>query len=176
LNPKISDFLKKDGNMYYFDILEAFYKNKVKYLIVGGLAVNLYGVPRVTQDIDLIISTKKPNVLKINSVLKELGYIPRVPVDPADLTDPLKVKDWIENKNLKAFSFYHKKDTYKVIDLLLVHPLQFEESFKNKTVKRVKDVKIYLASLGDLVRTKEFSGRMQDFSDIKMLKKVKDYL
>ncbi len=162
--------------MYYFEILEAFYRNKVKYLIVGGLAVNLYGVPRLTQDIDLIISTKKQNILKINSVLKELGYIPRLPVDPNDLTDSGKVKDWVENRNLKAFSFHHKKDTFKVIDILLVHPLQFEESFKNKTVKKAGGVEIYLASLNDLIKTKEFSGRMQDSSDIKMLKKISKYL
>ncbi|MGC1404919.1 MAG: DUF6036 family nucleotidyltransferase [Thermodesulfobacteriota bacterium] len=162
--------------MYYFEILEAFYKNKVKYLIVGGLAVNLYGVPRLTQDIDFIISTKKQNILKINSVLKDLGYIPRLPVDPKDLTDSGKVRDWVENRNLKAFSFYHKKDSFKVIDILLVHPLQFEESFKNKTVKKTKDVEIYLASLIDLIKTKEFSGRMQDSCDIKMLKKISKYL
>lgn len=161
--------------MYYFEILEAFYKNKVRYLIVGGLAVNLYGVPRMTQDIDLIISTKKQNILKINATLKDLGYIPRLPVDPKDLADSAKVRDWIENKNLKAFSFYHKKENFKVIDILLVHPLQFEESFKNKTVKKAKDVEIYLASLSDLIKTKEFSGRMQDSSDIKMLKKIRNY-
>ncbi|MBI5607237.1 MAG: hypothetical protein HY879_28220, partial [Deltaproteobacteria bacterium] len=151
-------------------------KKKIKYLIVGGLAVNLYGVPRVTQDIDLIISTKKPNILKIIKVLNDLGYIPRLPVNPKDLTDSEKVKDWIENRNLKAFSFYHKRDNYKVIDILLVHPLHFEESFKSKTVKKVEDVEIYLASINDLIITKEFSGRMQDASDIKMLKKVRKYL
>ena len=162
--------------MYYFEILEALYKNKVEYLIVGGLAVNLYGVPRVTQDIDLIISTKKSNILKINAVLEDLGYTPRLPVKPQDLADPAKVRDWIENKNLKAFSFYHKKDNYKVIDILLVHPLHFEESFKNKTIKKLKDMEIYLVSLSDLIKTKEFSGRLQDYSDINMLNKIKKYL
>lgn len=97
-------------------------------------------------------------------------------MNPKDLTDSEKVKDWIENKNLKAFSFYHKEDNYKVIDILLVHPLHFEESFKNKTVKKVKDFEIYLASINDLIRTKEFSGRIQDAGDIKMLKKVRKYL
>ena len=162
--------------MYYFEILEALHKKKVKYLIVGGLAVNLYGVPRVTQDIDLIISTKKSNIIKINEILKDLGYIPRLPVNPKDLTDSEKVKDWIENRNLKAFSFYHKKDNYKVIDILLVHPLHFEESFKNKTVKKIENVEIFLASINDLIKTKEFSGRMQDTSDIKILKKIRKYL
>ena len=162
--------------MYYFEILEGLYKSKVKYLIVGGLSVNLYGVPRVTQDIDIVIAMSKENVLKITSLLKELGYVPRLPVNPEDLANPDKVKDWIENKNLKAFSFYHKKDNYKVIDIVLVHPLDFEKSFINRTVKRAKDIDIYLASIDDVVKMKECSGRSQDLSDIEMLNKVRKYL
>lgn len=162
--------------MYYFEILEGLYKSKVKYLIVGGLSVNLYGVPRVTQDIDIVIAMSKENVLKITSLLKELGYIPRLPVNPDDLANPDKVKDWIKNKNLKAFSFYHKKDRYKVIAIVLVHPLDFEESFINRTVKRAKDIDIYLTSIDDMIKMKEFSGRTQDLSDIGMLKKVRKYM
>lgn len=162
--------------MYYFEILEGLYKSKVRYLIVGGLSVNLYGVPRVTQDIDIVIAMDRENVLKITSLLKELSYVPRLPVSPDDLANPDKVKDWIENKNLKAFSFYHKNENYKVIDIVLVHPLDFERSFKNRTVKRAKDIDIYLASIDDVVKMKEFSGRSQDLSDIEMLNKVRKYL
>jgi hypothetical protein len=143
---------------------------------VGGLSVNLYGVPRVTQDIDIVIAMDRENVLKITSLLKELGYVPRLPVSPDDLANPDKVKDWIENKNLKTFSFYHKNENYKVIDIVLVHPLDFEKSFKNRTVKRAKDIDIYLASIDDVVKMKEFSGRSQDLSDIEMLNKVRKYL
>mgnify|MGYP001589470130 FL=1 len=45
--------------MYYFEILEGLYKSKVRYLVVGGLSVNLYGVPRVTQDLSDIEMLKK---------------------------------------------------------------------------------------------------------------------
>ena len=162
--------------MYYFEILEGLYKSKVRYLIVGGLSVNLYGVPRITQDIDIVVAMSKENILKITSLLKGLGYIPRLPVNPDDLANHYKVKDWIENKNLKAFSFYHKKDHYKVIDIVLVHPLDFEKSFINRTVKKAKDIDVYLASVDDIIKMKEFSGRTQDLSDIEMLKKVRKYM
>jgi hypothetical protein len=61
-----------EGKMYYFEILEALYNKRVEYLIIGGLAVNLYGVPRVTQDIDLIISTTKRNITNLLSVKRQL--------------------------------------------------------------------------------------------------------
>jgi len=44
--------------------------------------VNLYGIPRVTQDIDILISFEKKNVEKLMDILKRLDYLPRVPVDP----------------------------------------------------------------------------------------------
>ena len=59
--------------MYYREVLEALYRND-RYLIVGGLAVNLYGVPRITQDIDMIISDDKENVNRLIRVMEELGY------------------------------------------------------------------------------------------------------
>ncbi len=161
--------------MYYFEILKGLYKSNVRYLLAGGLSVNLYGVPRVTQDIDIVIAMDKENVLKLTFLLEELGYVPRLPISPDDLANPDNVKDWIENRNLKAFSFYHKKDNYKVIDIVLVHPLDFERSFNNKTVKKAKDIDLYLASIDDLIKMKEFSGRAQDLSDIEMLNKVRKY-
>ncbi len=162
--------------MYYFEILEEMYKGNIRYLIVGGLSVNLYGIPRVTQDIDIVIAMDKENVLKLTSLLKESGYVPRLPVSPDDMAEPGKVKDWIESRNLKAFSFYHEKDNYKVIDIVLVHPLDFEMSFKNRTVKRAKDIDIYLASIDDIIKMKGFSGRTQDLSDIEMLNKARKHL
>jgi hypothetical protein len=158
--------------MYYFEILEALQSSRIRYLIIGGLAVNLYGVPRVTQDIDLVISTERSNILELLSVLKGLGYVPRLPVNPEDLADPVKVEDWTKNRNMRAFSFYHQKENYRVIDIVLVHPLDFETAFMNRTVKRVKDVEIFLASIDDLIKTKTASGRPQDVSDIEMLRKV----
>ena len=159
--------------MFYLDVLEQFYKNGVRYLIVGGLAVNLYGVPRVTQDIDVIIATDRENILKINSILKDLGYVPRLPVDPDDMSNKNTLTQWIEERNLKAFSFYNKKDNYKVVDIVLVHPLDFEKAFNDRTVRSAAGLDIYLAALDDLIRMKSVAGRGQDLSDVEMLNKVK---
>ncbi|MHA1231793.1 MAG: DUF6036 family nucleotidyltransferase [Candidatus Helarchaeota archaeon] len=162
--------------MYYYDIMKKFFQEGVKYLIVGGLAVNLYGIPRVTQDIDIIISMDKDNILKINRVLKELGYIPKLPVNPDDLANKNILNHWIKNKNLKAFSYYHKVENFKTIDIIVKHPLDFENAFQNKTIKNVGDIEIYLVSLDDLIIMKQNIKRQQDISDIKLLRKVKKWM
>jgi hypothetical protein len=162
--------------MYYFEILEEFFKKGIKYLIVGGLAVNLYGVPRVTKDIEVIISMDENNILKTNEILEKLNYKPKQPVDPDQLANKKILKNWIKEKNLKAFSSYNKSENYKTIDILIDHPLNFENSYQNKIIKKVKPIEIYLAPLNDIITIKRISGRKQDISDIKLLERIKRWI
>lgn len=155
--------------MYYNEILEKLHSQKVRYLIVGGLAVNLHGVPRATQDIDLIISTDKKNILTLVKALTDLGYVPRIPVDPNDLADSDKVNDWVNNKNMKAFSFYHKSENFKVVDIVLVHPLDFNEAYSRRLAVSYRSIEVPTASIDDIITMKKASGRPQDTSDIEML-------
>jgi len=39
------------------------------------------------------------------------------------MADGGRLKEWTEERNMKAFSFYNKEENYKVIDIVLVHPL-----------------------------------------------------
>lgn len=158
--------------MFYFEVFNAFYQEKVKYLVVGGLAVNLHGVPRITYDIDIIISTDRDNVLKLNRTLRDLGYVSRLPVNPDDMADEKTLKDWIENRNMRAFSFYHKKENRKVVDIVLVQPLDFTKAFQRRVIKKVDDIEIYVASIDDMISMKKASNRPKDLSDMEMLKEA----
>ena len=162
--------------MYYFDFLKELHTCGVKYMIAGGLSVNLHGIPRVTQDIDLIISLDKENIILTTIVLKNLGYVPTLPVKAEDLADESIREKWIREKNLIAFSFHHKSDIYKVIDIVLVHPLDFDSAYQKRTVKTVKDFSINLVSIEDLIKMKRFSGRSQDLSDIELLNKLSNFI
>lgn len=162
--------------MFYFDILKAFYDSKIKYMIVGGLSVNLYGIPRVTQDIDVIIALDRTNVIAVNVIMKKLGYLPRLPVNPDNLHDKNIRESWIKDRNLIAFTYYHPAENYKIVDIVISHPVDFDSAYKNKTEKCVKDFKINLISIDDLIKMKTFSGRNQDLSDIELLKKLLKFM
>ncbi|MBI3541120.1 MAG: hypothetical protein HY073_03160, partial [Deltaproteobacteria bacterium] len=60
----------------YQSILTALSKAKVRYLVAGGIAMNLHGFSRATFDLDLIIFLKKENILKFTKVMTKLGYCP----------------------------------------------------------------------------------------------------
>lgn len=158
--------------MFYLDVLTEFYKAHVEYLIVGGVAVNLLGVPRVTTDMDIVISMEKENVKKVISILEKLNFIPLLPVNSEILTDNDTINDWKTNRNLTAFSFYNKQEPYKVIDIILDNK-DFDKSFTNKTIINLGEIEIYVASELDIIEMKQKSAREQDLSDIEMLEKVR---
>jgi hypothetical protein len=48
---------------------------KVKYVVLGGWAVNLYSNPRATADIDFFVSIDEKNVQKIGSTVIRVDVI-----------------------------------------------------------------------------------------------------
>ncbi len=161
--------------MFYIDLLKDLYHSHIQYLIVGGVAVNLHGVPRATFDFDLVISTDKENVLALLQVLKNGGYIPSVPENPALLADAEKIAFWIQEKNLIAFSFFHEKHSHQVVDIILKHPLDFIGAYSRKITKTIDDFELHLASMEDLILMKMESARPKDLKDIEFLNRAIEF-
>jgi hypothetical protein len=159
--------------MFYEEIFKEFSKRKIKYLVVGGLAVNLHGIPRMTQDMDIIVNMGEDNLKKILEGLEALGYKPRLPVKPASLLDPKVRSEWIQSRNLKAFTFVHKGNPAQEVDILLVSPLNFDDAYARKTVKHAGDININLVNISDLILMKEGLGRTTDDYDVKMLRTLR---
>ncbi len=160
--------------MFYEDIFKTFYEKKISYIVVGGIAINLHGAPRMTADLDILADLKKENLSLLLETLKELGYCPRLPVSPQELLDPEKRRFWIEEKSLIAFTFFHPKIQYQEIDLLLKSPVSFGILEKEKTVVTVDSFCIPVISIEHLIEMKRKTGREQDESDIHVLEKIKE--
>ncbi len=62
--------------MNFFDsfnkVLAALDKYQVDYVLVGGYAVALYGIPRATNDIDIFVKPEEENFVKLRSALFEV--------------------------------------------------------------------------------------------------------
>lgn len=158
--------------MEFFELLKSIVNSGVRFLVVGGIAVNLHGIERPTKDIDLVVYLEKKNLLKFLRLMACLGFKPRVPVNATDFADSKKRQDWIKNKNMVVFSFYHEQDIMKVIDVFVRHPLPFAAMYRRRELIQVDQIKIPVIGIMDLIKLKQKAGRMQDLSDISALKKV----
>ena len=86
----------KSKEFYYEEVFRKLQEGEIRYLVVGGIAVSLYGAVRLTVDADIILELSLENIRRFVSVMEELSYKPKVPVDPMDFADPQKRKQWIE--------------------------------------------------------------------------------
>lgn len=146
--------------------------NHVRYLVVGGVAVNLYGIERATADIDMVLALNKENLRKFIEVAKSLGLKPKIPVRLEDLTDDHKRKEWAEGKNMTVFSLYDPQNPFLILDVFIEEPFDFEEVYKFKKKFKLEDITISVVPLKELIAMKEKTGRPQDEADAFHLKKI----
>ena len=64
-------------------IIQLFNKNNVRYLLIGGQAVRLLGLPRYSMDWDFFIPSKDhENFATINELMKDYFDVPLVKIGP----------------------------------------------------------------------------------------------
>lgn len=142
----------------HLDLFAFLNRAGVEYLLVGGVAAIAYGVPRTTQDIDLLINPTVENAKKLLAILKKLGF------GAADLISPEEI---IENE---AVLF---KDYFRVDILTKLKRFEFKDVYhKRSTVQVGKDIFIPMLSFDDLLAEKKSVKRGKDSQDILVLGKM----
>lgn len=157
---------------YYESIFRALNKEKVKYVIVGGIAMNLLGSLRNTADLDILVAMSDENLAKIVNILRKKKYKVHQPVDPMNLAVRKVRERWIKEKNMKAFNFY-KDDGLSEIDIIIDSPISYQQAAKTVIYVNVGKVKLPVISLENLMKMKNKAFRKIDQLDITELKKIK---
>ena len=55
------------------DVFKSFQKHEVRYIVVGGIAAVLYGIPRATFDLDILIEATPENTQHLLDALLDAG-------------------------------------------------------------------------------------------------------
>jgi len=125
-----------------------------KYILIGGFAINYYGFPRATEDIDLLVDPSADNILKIKEALSFLPDNAIEEIAPGDVEKyaVVRVADEI------------------VIDLL---KKACEMTYKEAGVEyfKFKGVNIPIADISTMIKTKQ-GVRPRDKEDLSFLMSV----
>ena len=159
--------------MFYEAVFKEFNEKGIEYLVVGGIAANLHGVPRATADLDLAVAIKEENLKKIVSVMRDLGFQPRLPVEIEDFASLENLEMWHREKNMQVFTFWNPKTPYSEIDIFIHNPIDFNELNRSREMIDAGDLSIPIVSLDCLIELKTLSDREQDRSDIAALEKIR---
>ena len=160
--------------MYFKGLFKKLNHGKIKYLVIGGVAVNLHGYPRMTGDLDILIEMDTKNIKKFVDMVKRLGWKPKVPVQVEAFADAEKRKDWIEEKGMKVFSVYNPKDVFEHIDVMVENYIDFGKAYLKRKIVSVGGVRVPVVSMPDLIRLKKIAGRPRDLTDIRTLLQIQE--
>jgi len=142
-------------NSKQISLLAAFAAAKVEFAVVGGVAVNLHGYLRATNDLDIFIRPTEDNACAAFEALAALGY-PLEGYEAADLLD--------DEDNLR---FGTAEDH---IDILAsIGEMTFDQVWRNRVETEVEGVSIPFISKDDLIANKRQVGRLRDLADVEEL-------
>lgn len=152
--------------MLLYDVIDQLNHFKVRYALVGGYALALHGIVRATLDVDLVLNLAIRDFERAEKALLKAGLQSRLPIRAQDV---IKMrKEYIENRNLVAWSFVDYQNPSRQVDILITENLK---NLKTKTIS-VHGKKIIVVTLEELLRMKTEAGRPQDLVDIENIKKV----
>ncbi|MCS7004580.1 MAG: nucleotidyl transferase AbiEii/AbiGii toxin family protein [Cytophagales bacterium] len=160
--------------MEYLNLFRSLFEAKVRYLICGGLAVNVYGIPRMTADIDLLLDFEEENIRRFEKVVADLAYKSLIPLTLQELLDESYRISVIKNRNLIAYSYYNTRSNYMNLDIMIDMPFSFEEMWKVREIRRTEKIEINIVSLEHLIEMKKYANRIQDQQDISLLSRLKN--
>jgi hypothetical protein len=152
--------------MFIQNVIQALEKYRIKYALVGGYAVALHGAIRGTVDIDIVIALTKASLEGAETALAGIGLQSRLPVTAADVYRFRK--EYIENRNLAAWSFINPDNPIEVVNILITEDVNDLKS----VTRQAFGMNIKVVAIPDLIALKRKSSRPQDIEDIRVLEKL----
>lgn len=146
-------------------------KADVCFLIAGGLAVNVYGLLRMTLDIDLVVQLSADNIARTFDALASTGYHPMIPVTAADFGDVATREKWIREKGMRVLRFHSDQHWQTPVDIFVWEPFPFDVEYRQATIRELAGIgNLRVVSLQTLIRMKKEAGRSQDLADLDNLR------
>jgi hypothetical protein len=143
------------------DIWRQFHINQVKYLTIGGFAVNIYGFNRNTGDIDIYIKDSVENRNNLRKALKDAGIGDFKQIEIIQF-----VPGWTD------FSL----DSGMRLDIMTevkgLENIPFDELWKLATVVMVEEIPVFFLDYNNLIASKKAVNRPKDQLDIEELEKL----
>lgn len=150
------------------ELLERLVEADIRFILVGGLAVNAWGYLRATRDVDVVPDASKENLAKLDALLQELGG--RVDVG-GRLLEPAAISTFLRTGDR----------TLVITELGQVDVLQglpqiptFSELDAEASDIDMEGLSVRICSLEHLLEMKKASERPRDRDDLEALEAAQE--
>jgi hypothetical protein len=147
-------------NLYdeFSAIVHAFNKKKVRFAVVGGLAMAFHDEPRFTRDIDILLHSEDEE--KMVGAMIGLGYSESAKQWKFRST-PILLRRFVKTKG----------EEFVPVDILVGMTKRIDAIVDNAENQPWSKGKVRVATKDDIIKLKKGRGSDQDKVDIKKLKK-----
>ena len=136
------------------DVFKFFQQHKVRYMVIGGVASVLYGVPRATFDLDILIEATTENAQRLLAALVEAGF------GTATMTN---ARDIVEHE-ITVFN-----DRVRIDVQTCTPGISFQDAWRRRKTLTYQGQDFFILSREDLIAAKRASSRQVDLEDVHLL-------
>ncbi len=136
------------------EVFASFHKHQVKYLVIGGIAAVLHGVPRATFDLDILIEASEDNAERLLEAMIEARLGTATLIDAQELL----------SQEITIF-----QDRIRIDVQTKTPGLEFETAWQHKETMVYQNRSFYVLSREDLIASKRAAGRTIDLEDVRLL-------
>lgn len=146
-------------------IFDTLNQHDVRYLVIGGVAVQAHGHTRTTMDLDVMVAAGRSSSRSLAEALDELEAQLRGPDagKGIDVTDPQMLELGV------AYQLSTKFGDLDVFTGPVPGAAPFEELFERAVRVQIGGTELLIVGLDDLIAMKRASGRPRDLADIDVL-------
>lgn len=142
-------------------IWNSFFENKVKYITIGGFAVNIYGYNRSTGDIDIYLEDTIENRINLRKALKSINL--------GDF-ETIETMQFIPGWTDFSLSYGLRLDVMTAVKGL--EDKSFSSLLEDATIVMIGETPVYFIDYDNLIIAKKAANRPKDILDIEELRKA----
>jgi hypothetical protein len=150
-------------------ILGALERHRVQFILIGAAAARIAGAPVVTEDIDVTPATDNANLRRLALALKELRARLRSPSDSTGVPFPL------DEDVLRTADMWTLTTSAGDLDICFTPSgtRGYRDLRREASRTRVAPgISVSVASLRDVIRSKEAAGRDKDLAQLPLLRRT----
>ena len=140
------------------EIFAALERHGVRFVVIGGVAAILHGAPHVTTDVDIVPEEGRDNLARLSAALKELNARIRVVGEPEGIPFDHSAE------SLARVRIWNLVTDRGNLDLTFdpSGTRGYDDLVRDAEPMTVRGVEVPVASLADVIRSKEAAGRERD--------------
>lgn len=148
------------------ELIEALCREKVEFIVIGGVAATIHGLDRYTSDLDVIYRRTPENIQRVADAMEPLN--PSLRGAPEGLPFRFDAETIVRGLNFTLSS------AAGAIDFLATAPAatDYEELFDHSEPVTLCGCEVRVVNLDRLIEMKRGAGRVKDFEMIAMLEEL----